>query len=296
MKNEEIKNIDIIEFEFDNENNNVKELHTKKTCIQLNLKNQNPIVILDIPQEEFIKHIGKCEYKFRKGIGIKGEIQRLKFIKKVNNKVSLFHPYRKKNNGHKLYVDRSKKIQLEIKYIYPYILSPHLTDKGLKWNEDKTYVIFPYVEGEKQPITKDKLEKESPLLFNYLKQNRDKLIKQSSYNQRVQNTQEFYGVIRVGLYTYSDCFVAIRDNTRLNPCIVRKIKTDWGEEKIPLFDGHISYISQRPDGKFINCEEARYIWKRLKESEHIILKIFNSRSISSRLPVKLPIYEKEKEK
>jgi len=290
----EIKNIDIIEFEFDNENNNVEELDTKKTCIQLNLKNQNPIVVLDIPQEEFIEHIGKCEYKFRKGIGIKGEVQRLKFIKKIDDKVSLFHPYKKKNNGRKLYVDESKKIQLETKYIYPYVLSPHLTDDGLKWNEDKTYVIFPYIEGEKQPISRDKLQKEAPLLFNYLKQNRDKLIKQSSYNQRVQNTQEFYGVIRVGIYTYSDCFVAIRDNTRLSPCIVKKLKTDWGEEKIPLFDGHISYISQRPDDKFINCEEAKYIWKKLKKSEHIVLKIFNSRSISSKLPVKLPVYKKEK--
>ena len=287
-----MKNIDIIEFEFNNENNNVKELNTKKTCIQLNLKNQNPIVILDIPQKEFIKHIGKCEYQFRKGIGIKGEVQRLKFIKQIDDKVALFHPYEKR--GKFLYVDENKEIPLETKFIYPYVLSPHFTDEGLKWNEDKIYVIFPYIEGEKQPISRDKLQKEAPLLLNYLKQNKDKLIKQSSYNQRVQNTQEFYGVIRVGFYTYSDCFVAIRDNTKLSPCIVKKLKTDWGEEKIPLFDGHISYISQRPDGEFINCEEAKYIWKKLKESEHIVLKIFNSRSISSKLPVKLPVYKKEK--
>ena len=288
----EIKNIDIIEFEFDYESNKVEELDTKKTCIQLNLKNQNPIVILDISQEEFMKHIGKCEYQFRKGIGIKGEVQRLKFIEKIDDKISLFHPYEKR--GKFLYINENKKIELETKFIYPYVLSPHLTNKGLKWDEDKTYVLFPYIEGEKQPISRDKLQKEAPLLLNYLKQNRDKLIKQSSYNQRVQNTQEFYGVIRVGLYTYSDCFVAIRDNTRLSPCIVKKLKTDWGEEKIPLFDGHISYISQRPDDKFINCEEAKYIWKKLKKSEHIVLKIFNSRSISSKLPVKLPVYKKEK--
>jgi len=288
----EVKNIDIIEFEFDYESNKVEELDTKKTCIQLNLKNQNPIVILDISQEEFMKHIGKCEYQFRKGIGIKGEVQRLKFIEKIDDKISLFHSYEKR--GKFLYINENKKIELETKFIYPYVLSPHLTNKGLKWDEDKTYVLFPYIEGEKQPISRDKLQKEAPLLLNYLKQNRDKLIKQSSYNQRVQNTQEFYGVIRVGLYTYSDCFVAIRDNTRLSPCMVKKLKTDWGEEKIPLFDGHISYISQRPDSKFIKCEEAKYIWKKLKESEHIVLKIFNSRSISSKLPVKLPVYKKEK--
>lgn len=232
MKNKKSDTIPLIEFDY--ENNQVKELDTKKTCIQLNLKNQNPIVILDIPQEEFIRHIGKCEYQFRKGIGIKGEVHRLKFIKKIDDKVSLFYPYKKK--GNKLDINESQKIKLETKFIYPYILSPHLTDYGLRWNEDKTYVIFPYIEGEKQPILRDRLQEEAPLLSNYLKQNRDKLINQSSYNQRVQNTQEFYGVIRVGFYTYSDCFVAIRDNTRLSPCIVKKLRTDWGEEKIPLFD------------------------------------------------------------
>jgi len=283
-----INNIELVEFSFDNETNLVTEKFSNNICIKLNLKNQNPIVVLDIPQEEFIKHIGKCEYQFRKGIGIKGEVQRLKFIKKIDDKVSLFYPYKKR--GKFLYVDESKEISLEVKFIYPYVLSPHLTDKGLKWNEDKTYVIFPYIEGEKQPISRDRLQEQAPLLFNYLKQNRDKLIKQSSYNQRVQNIQEFYGVIRVGLYTYSDCFVAIRDNTRLSPCIVKKLKTDWGEQKNPLFDGHISYISQRPTGEFIDYEEANYIWRKLKDSEYIILKIFNSRSISSHLPINLPIY------
>jgi len=289
-----LKQIEIVEFDFNPENGVVTEVNNNKSCIQLNLKNQNPIVILDIPQEEFSKYIGECDYKFRKGIGIKGEVQRLHFVKKVDDNTSIFNPYNKKNN--RLHIDYETEIELETKYIYPFVLSPHLSESGLEWDKNKTYVIFPYdVKAKsKQPISSETLKKEAPKLYNYLYSNKSKLLKQSSYNKRVQNTSEFYGVIRVGNYTYTDCFVAIRDNTKLNPCIIKKLTTDWQEEKLPLFDGHISYISQNPNGEFISCEEAEYIYNKLKEAEYIVLKIFNSRSISSKLPIKLPIFKEMK--
>lgn len=141
----------------------------------------------------------------------------------------------------------------------------------------------------------EELKNNSLLLYNYLNSNRNGIQKQSSYNKRVQSTKQFYGVIRVGLYTYGTYFVAIRDNTKLIANVIGNIRTDWGEEKMPIFDGHVSYISQKPDNKrFISEDEAKYIANELNktESKYIIEKIFDSRSISSRLPLKLLDYEK----
>jgi len=120
----------------------------------------------------------------------------------------------------------------ELKYIYPLVLSPDITDDGLSWSEN--YIIFPYEYGNKQPVEEEKLKKEAPNLYNYLNSHKKDIMRQSQYNKRIQNVKEFYGVIRVGLYTYSKFFVAIRDNTKLVACLVEWIKTHWGEKE-PYF-------------------------------------------------------------
>lgn len=250
---------------------------------------------LDINIEKIPHLLGNMDYKFRKGIGYKGEYFRLRFYKDKNGTSGYFKKFKKNNK--KLEVDDNSLIELEYKYIYPLVLSPDITKTGFQWSSN--YIIFPYEYGNKQPASTEKLRRNSLLLYNYLNSNRIDIQKQSPYNKRIQNTKQFYGVIRVGLYTYGKYFVAIRDNTELVANVIGNIKTDWGEEKTPIFDGHVSYISQKPDNRhFISKEEAEYIANELNkpEAKYIIENIFDSRSISSRLPIKIIDYEKIRNK
>jgi len=246
----------------------------------------NPIVILDDISINDLKNlIGKMEYKFRKGIGYKGEYYRLKF-KEANNGGYIFYRHKKVKN--RLKVDENSTLILsmeDLKYIYPLVLATDLRDNGMHWSEN--YIIFPYEYGEKQPVSQDRLKETAPNLYEYLFSIKEQLTQQSQYNKRIQNTNEFYGVIRVGKYTYSDIFVAIRDNTKLSPCMVDKIKTHWGEYKNPIFDNHVSYVSVE------SVEEAEYLISKLKDGKvtKVINKLFDARSIGSRLPFNIPKYK-----
>jgi len=161
----------------------------------------NPIVILDdITIDDLKSLIGNMEYKFRKGVGYKGEYYRLKF-KETSNGRYIF--YRHKKDKNRLKVDENSTLVLnaeDLKYIYPLVLAPDLKDNGIQWSEN--YIIFPYEYGEKQPISQDRLKETAPNLYDYLFAVKEPLEKQSQYNKRIQNTNEFYGVIRVGKYTY----------------------------------------------------------------------------------------------
>jgi hypothetical protein len=257
-------------------------------AIQIKLNVNNPIVLLEnISENDLRKFIGQCEYRFRKGVGYKGEIYRLKF-KEIKGEKVIFHRFKKENR--KLKVDMNTTLEIdfkELKYIYPLVLSPDITEKGLQWSEN--YIIFPYEYGERQPIAEDKLKKEAPNLYNYFLSHQREIIEQSRYNKRIQNVKEFYGVIRVGYYSYSKFFVAMRDNTKLTSCIVEWIKTHWKERKNPVFDNHISYVS------LTSKEEAEYLINKLREPKlkEITKVVFDSRSIGSRLPFKIPKYKGE---
>jgi hypothetical protein len=246
----------------------------------------NPIVILDdITIDDLKNLIGKMEYKFRKGVGYKGEYYRLKFKETIDGRY-IFYRHKKVKN--RLKVDENSTLVLnveDLKYIYPLVLAPDLRDNGIQWSEN--YIIFPYEYGERQPVPQDKLQETAPNLYEYLFSVKEQLTQQSQYNKRIQNTNEFYGVIRVGEYTYSDIFVAIRDNTKLSPCMVGKIQTHWGEYKNPIFDNHVSYTGVE------SVEEAEYLINKLKDEKvtKVINKLFDVRSIGTRLPLNIPKYK-----
>ena len=284
------RKIDVIEFDYDILEDKVKESYHIGYLVQLLSKTNNQFVDFD---NKDISCLGECEYRFRKGVGYKGEIYRLKFDKIATFKDGRpYTAYFKRFQKEKKFLKISdESIELELKYIYPLVTSPHLKELAFTWDKDKTYIIFPYKYNQKKPVELDILRDETPLLYRYIMENKQSLKHQSKYNNRVQSS-DFYGVIRVGIYTFSKRFVVIRDNTRLNPHIIEYLKTDWNEEKMPIFDGHISYISTNPKtSKVISKLEAKYILKILKKSEKTVLKIFNSRSISSRLPINLPLYK-----
>lgn len=101
----------------------------------------------------------------------------------------------------------------------------------------------------------------------------------------------------MGDYVWSDIFLCIRDNTNLCPTIFKAIETHWKEHITPLFDNHISFISEvykdKKNLRFIDLDEAQYILKKLMDSnvQVIIKNSQDSRSISSRLPIRMKLFK-----
>lgn len=270
---------------------------TRKYGIQLHTESHNNFIIIDNKDEieKYNKHIGEFEYKFRKGVTAH-YLMRLKFIENDKNNKSLayFHPYKKV--GSRIQVDEDNKIKLEKKYIKPYVTAPMLQENGYEW--DNHYVIFPYETNAKQPMNQELLKQECPYIWNYIDSISKNLNQGSKFNKRVQKIDEIYGILRIGTYVYRKIFICIRDNTKLAPNIISAIKTHWNTSVTPLFDNHISYISEvERNGKIIALdeEEASYILAKLrtKEVQYIIMNSQDSRSISSRLPIKLELMKND---
>lgn len=160
------------------------------------------------------------------------------------------------------------------------------------WNN--LYVLFLYEYGNKQPLNLETIKQEAPNIYKWLDFNKEHLKKGSDYNNRIQQ-KPYWGLLRIGNYTFKDRFVCIRDNTSLNPNIITKIKTHWKEMKMPIFDGHISYISYSKNIKDdLTEKESEYIFNIL--TNKLVLKIIlnsqSSRSISSNIPIKINFYKK----
>ena len=274
--------------------NSVKEnflVNIKYVCYFPHKNNNNFTII---PTKDYIEkinpYVGELEYNFRKGVGSKGEVFRLKFIKDIDNTYAVFKLYKKVKN--RLEVS-DKYLKLEKNFIKPYVISPMINDYECKW--DNLYHIFPYYEGDKKPLDEKVLKEKAPEIYKYLLSKYNILKSSSSYNIRIQNTKEFYGIIRVGYYSYSDHFVAIRDNTKLTASYIGKIKTHWGEYKVPLLDNHISYISEKKGtNDFISRKEAKYIINILNNKfvKYYVENSSDLRSIGTKFPIKITKYKK----
>jgi len=234
---------------------------------------------------------GSNYYHFRKGVGYKYP-QRLFFKQNIDEELAEFNTFIKKGERLKL---SENSVIIEKKYIRPLIMSYDLNECELKWSNN--YVIAPYADFSTKPVTDLILKKTAPKTHEYLYANIKELSKGSKYNKRIQNIDEFYGLIRIGEYSYADIFVAIRDNTKLSTTIVKKIETHWGEIKTPFFDNHISFIAENCKGSknFINIEEAEYIAKILRKPivNKYIINSTDSRSINTRFSVKIPNFRGE---
>lgn len=266
-----------------------------KFALQLKTQiNNNFLIVNGLSKASHLKSlIGKCEYQFRKGVSVQYPM-RVKFVEisPKNRNLAVFNPYKKVNS--RLKVDTSIKIELELKYIKPFVTAPMLNPKN-RWEND--YAICPYEYATKQPISKDILKTKAPYIYKYLDDIENKLGNGSKFNARVQNFDEPYGILRMGDYVWSDVFLCIRDNTSLCPTIFTAIKTHWGDEIVPLFDNHISFISEIYKNKkhlrFIDLQEAKYILDKLlnDDAQMIIQNSQDSRSISSRLPIEIKLFK-----
>lgn len=284
------------EFYFSFLKNNKLKIYDKKTKKVLygekcnNSFNNHYIIGDQIELDKILKVLGTNNLKFRSGVSlVKGGGYLLKYKEKVNNKVSRYYIHEKINDKIKL---SNKTIDIENDIVYPYIKSNQINDNEI--NKTNYYAIFPYEYGCKEPMSLEKIKNNYPLFYNYfMTDNIQKQINSSSnYNKRIQKTKLDLGIFRVGEYTFSDRFLITRDNTKSVFSMIEKIKMPWGEYKIPIFDGHINYLTYNEKGEKLKREELEYLFKIFTQEgvKKYIKNSSDTRSISARLYNDIKLY------
>ncbi|MDY4788172.1 MAG: N-6 DNA methylase [Bacilli bacterium] len=258
-------------------------------CVFTTNNNNNFTRIIDNETKNKIDLlIGMNEYNFRKGVDAQAPM-RLTFKRKVNDSECEFYLWKKEGKRLK---QTTKTIVLETKYIRPFITAPMIEKNKLYW--ESLYVICPY-KSNNVPIDMDTLIKEAPKTAMYLSLNETNLSNRSAFNRRIQNNSEYYALLRMGNYSFLDFYVAIRDNSKFVSCIVGNIKSHWGEELKPIFDGHVSYISEHNKGtqEGITFDEATYINSilNLEICNYYIINSASLRSIGTRFMIKIPKFK-----
>lgn len=233
---------------------------------------------------EIIKDVlGRNSIVFRSGLGLpKGGHYLLEFKKEINDKEAEFFRYKRFGSTVKL---SSETIILEKDLVFPFIKSDQIDDNTIEFA--KTYCLFPYHYGSRHPMELDYLRDNYPKFYNYYMSDevQRSINTSSTYNDRIQSNKIKTGIFRVGDYTYGDNYLATRDNTKSVFSIISRIKTHWGDEKIPLFDGHVNYTSLNENGLPLTEDEMKRYFKFFtKQAVKLYVKYASdSRSISGRL-------------
>lgn len=243
----------------------------------------NHYIISGVDEVNKIKSVlGHNDLLFRSGISlVKGGYYLLEFKQTIDENHSCFYYYERRGGS----VRRSNNtVILENEIVYPYIKTDDINDNEI--TEAKRYCVFPYPFGQRQPYDLNTVRTKYPNFYSFFMKPeiQNAINSSSSYNSRIQNNSVDYGIFRVGEYTWSDWFLATRDNTKSSFSIVGKIKTHWGDYKQPLFDGHINYLS-RENGNALSEKRAKELFNVFeKEGVKLYIKYAaDSRSISSRL-------------
>ena len=265
------------------------DIENRVLCVFSTVNNNNFTSLENVELKERIcKIVGENEYNFRKGVDAQAPM-RLTFKRNINETEAEFYTWKK--DGFRLRRTNNTVI-LETKFIKPFISAPMIERNQINWNGD--YVICVYKET-KIPVSMDVLRREAPKTATYLSQNELELSNRSSYNQRIQNNREYYALLRMGEYSFFEDFVVIRDNSKFVSCHVGKIKTNWNTLVTPIFDGHVSYISEKVRGKNegITFDEAEYINAILNMNicELYIINSVSLRSIGTRFNIRIPKYQ-----
>lgn len=268
-----------------------------KTALMLDRPSNNPFAILN-KTINIDKLVGVQQYAFRKGLGLKAEVHKLVYAKEheTNKNLAYFYTFEKKGK----YKYQSKTmVVLEKEYVRPLIETPYLSPFENTW--DNLYTVFPYEWGNKLPIPFKDLQKKAPYLAKYLLNNKTILDNQSDYNKRIQSTNEFYGIIRTADYMFRDFFACIKDNGQLLCANVSKVTTHWGKSVTPVFDGHVSYISERVINKKatpITEDEMYFIVGIMNcpDVKEYVESSSSEQSIGTKFDLNLPFYDTTNEK
>ncbi len=241
--------------------------------------------------KNFKKIIGKSDYKARSGVEFTpAEIYFVEPIKDVFGTKDTFF-FKNSSFENSIYKAKYKKMfELETKYIKPVIKGPCI--KTFYIEDSNNYCIFPYKEGEKECVGISDLMKESPILANYFIDNKSIIEKQSNRSRMITMGNDFYALSKVGIYTFADYYVTFRDNTKLDAAVVKKVKSPWGEEIMPVCAKHAPYISMDKYGAKISEDEAYYISAILNAPivGSYFRYTYSGRSYSINFNIKIPKY------
>lgn len=151
-------------------------------------------------------------------------------------------------------------VLLETAFLHPMVKGKNITPFHVELSD--FIVPFPYDASNPQvPIVLEELSKQAPKLARYYMDNKDLLVSQTGYADRIigKKDAEFYALARVGAYSYAKYYVAFRDNTKWAAAVVTEVDTPWGGLKRPVFQNHAVSICERDDDTFISFDEAHYI-------------------------------------
>lgn len=263
----------------------------KKAFTNPNSFNNHFIVATEEDAKKIKAVLGNNTYEIHSGISLpKGGYYLLEFIRTIDDKTSEYYHYEIK--GRRLSLSKEK-IIIENDIVYPYIKSDDIQDNEI--TSCKYYCIYPYRYGDKHPYSLEEIRDNYPLFYNYFmrKDIQTSINTASKYNKRIQKNDFDVGIFRVGEYTYSDIFLATRDNTKSVFSIVPKLEMPWKEKKMPIFDGHINYLSRDEYGKPLTREKIEKLFKTFtQEGVKLYIKYSSdSRSISGRLYQDIKIEE-----
>lgn len=186
--------------------------------------------------------------------------------------------------------------ELETEFLFPLVKGKEIK----KFVHDYSGIVapFPYDKSDaKRPIERKSLSKRAPKLLDYYLAHENTIRDQTEFSDKIRGVDagEFYGLARVGPYSFADYYVGFRDNTKWCACVIAPTKTFWGEKKRMLFQNHAVSICEDRDGRFISEDEAHYLCAILNAPivEKYIIQSSDSRSFKIRPPVKIPKYDRE---
>lgn len=244
--------------------------------------NNHFLIVTREEYKKIMEVIGSNDLVFRSGVSLlKGGHYQLKFKEKISDEVSSFYVYSRIR--HRLRPS-NQVVELETEIINPFIKTNMINDNEI--TETEYYCLFPYKYGSREPYSLNELKKKFPKFYSYFlsKPVQESISSSSGYNRRVQATKTDIGIFRVGEYTYSDNYLVTKDNTNSTFAKIGKVKTDWGEEKMPILDGHINFVSRIGDREITSQEVDILFNKFTKEGVKLYVEnSSDSRSISGRL-------------
>ena len=190
----------------------------------------------------------------------------------------------------------SMRVAFETEYLHPLVTSPSI--ERFQHNYDGLLVALPHdAANPTKPIPSTILEHTSPLLLAHYNKYREMVESLSKANTKIHDADpgEFYGVGRIGPYSFAKVYVAFRKDTKWCAAVVASETVPWGEEKRVVFQSHAVSMCERQNREFIDEDEAHYICAIFNTSivERYIRATSDNRSFKVRPPVFVPLYDPE---
>jgi methylase of polypeptide subunit release factors len=187
-------------------------------------------------------------------------------------------------------------IEIETKYLFPVVKSIDI--EMFKHNYSGIIAAVPYDKANaKQPLDQNQLK--GTKLLDYFLKYKEIFEMQTEYYDKIKgpNSGDFYGITRIGPYSFQENYVAFRDSTKWRATVISPVQTVWGGRKRFVFQNHAASICEDVEGNYITEDEAHYICAILNTPivENYIIQSSDSRSFKIRPPVKIPKFNIENE-